>query len=157
MKKIIDGIVYDTEVSKELGSCYDEVDKETITLFVDDEENYFLFYESEDIDPFDDEDEAKYWVLRNLDAGACERIFDAYYTIVAEGSVHNEKLYTEDNPKSQSWNDIIDCFQEVCDSITGEYTSLSEELSWGTNDYLPECSFVDSEGNRVNVYVSCCG
>lgn len=155
MKKIIDGIVYDTEVSKELGSGCNEFYKQTVTLFVSQEENYFLFFENGNIEPLEDEHEARYWVLRNLDAGSCKRIFDAYYTIVAEGYVNNEELYTEDDPESQSWNDIEACFEKICDSITDEYTSLFEAEDWYINVYQPIRSFMDFEGNKVEVYVSC--
>ena len=134
MKKTINGITYDTEVSKELGSYYSEADKETIRLFL---------YQ------------ARHWVLCNLDADSCRKIFDAHYLIAVAGCVDNKKFHSSIFPKSQIWNDIIACFEEECDSITSKYPFLSKDDEWYINACQPARYFVDSNGNEAVVYVYC--
>lgn len=157
MKKIIDGIVYDTEVSKKLGSCYDNYSKKTVTLFVDNEKNYFLFYENGNIEPLDDESELKLWVATNLDAEASKRILDVSYSIVIESYIDGEEDEDEFEPKSQSWNDIMACFADVCDRIEDENPSFEYQEGWDINDFQPACMYEDDDGNTIEVYVSCCG
>lgn len=157
MKKNINNIVYDTSVSKELGKCYDERSKETVTLFVDKEKNYFLFYENGNIEPLDDESKLKLWVAMNLDAEASKRILDVSYSIVVESYIDGEEDEEEFEPKSQSWSDITDCFLEVCDRIEEEKPSFEYQESWDINDFQPACMYEDDDGNTLEVYVSCSG
>ncbi len=157
MKKIIDGIVYDTEVSKELGSCYDEFYKETVTLFVDEEENYFLSYENGNIEPLDDESKLKLWVAKNLDVEASERILDVTYTVVIEFHEDGEEYEDEFDPESQSWDDIEKCFAEACSIVEDEFPTYEYQGSWEVNDFQPACMYEDNKGNTAEVYVRCCG
>lgn len=158
MKKIIDGVVYDTDVSKELASYYNEVDKETIKLFLcqdDDGMYYFLSFENGNVEPLGSEYDARHWVLCNLDADSCGKIFDVHYLVDAKVYVDNKKIHYSFYPKSQTWNDIIACFEETCDSITRTYPFLTKYDEWYINACQPACHFVDSNGNEVVVYVYC--
>lgn len=157
MKKTINNIIYDTEVSKELGSCYNEFYKETVTLFVDEEENYFLYYENGNIEPLDDESKLKLWVAKNLDAEASERILDVTYTIIVESHIDGEDYEDEYAPESQSWDDIESCFANVCSEIEDDEPSFEYQGSWEVNDFQPACMYEDDNGNTIEVYVSCCG
>ena len=65
-KKIIKGIVYDTETSRELGSHYDKFFGETDTLYVTQEEEYFLTFGKRNIVPLNDKALLKYWIAKIL-------------------------------------------------------------------------------------------
>ena len=153
MKKIINGIIYDTDFANKLGASYDADCKETVTLFVDKDKNYFLSYEKGTIIPLMGEHKLYDWVAKNLDAKASERILGIHYSIGVECYIDGEEFFDEYEPLSQKWEDIELCYEEQCLIVSEEESTFEFEYEWLINDFQPASRFEDENGNTIEVYV----
>lgn len=151
MKKVINGIIYDTDFANKLGASYDADCKETVTLFVDKDKNYFLSYEKGTIIPLKGEHKLYDWVAKNLDAKASERILGIHYSIGIESHINGEEYFDEYEPESQKWIDIERCYVERCSEI--EEANFEHKYDWLINDFQPSSRYEDNKGNTIEVYI----
>lgn len=83
--------------------------------------------------------------------------YSVTYSIIVESHIDGEDYEDEYDPESQSWDDIEDCFANVCSEVEDDEPAFEYQYSWEINDFQPACMYEDDKGNTIEVYVSCCG
>lgn len=143
---------YNTDFAKKLGSSYDGLYKQAVTLYVTKDKDYFLYYENGNTEPIK-EHKLYNWVAKNLDEKASERILGIHYSIGVECYIDDEEFFNEYEPVSQKWEDIVLCYEKQCLIVLKEESTFEIKYDWFINDFQPASKFEDSNGNTIEVFV----